>query len=343
TAREVSAAVTTQESASGSINYALSYGTFDDFISVVLGSDWQAPQTIAGVAGDITLTNVSATAAALSSTTAGKFTNLNVGQWVRILGFSNTANNGFVRITAKADAQHLTVATLAAAVTETPAAAAAQVRAQTIMNGTQFKSLFIQQRLASDLWLRYPGCYVSAWTLAGGIGQFMNGAFSILAQQEMNQTADVSTGGILAAPSGKVMDPVGGFGGVLWNEVPVLATVDSFNLSFSNTGAAQEFGMGSSLAAGVLAGSMEVTGSIKMYFRDFTIYSRFKAETSGSLAFIMKDNASNAYIITLPSALLLNAQIAAGGPGQPVWATFQIEGNPQAGGGTVIVDKLPAI
>lgn len=340
--REVAQAVTTQESASGAINYAFSYGTFDDFISVVLGNDWQAAQVIAGVAGDITLTNVSATSATLSSTTSNKFVNIGVGQWIRTLGFTNANNNGFARVAAKADNQHLTLTTLAAVVTETPAGTAAQVRAQTIQNGTQFKSLFIQQRLSPNLWLRYPGCYVSSWSLSGGIGQFLNGAFNILAQQEINQTADASTGGINAAPTGRVIDPINGFVGALWNESPIAATVDSFSLNANNSGAALEFGMGSTQAAGVLAGTLEVTGSIKMYFKDFTIYSRFKSETSGSLEFIMKDSAGNAYVITLPNALLLNAQINAGGPGQPVWVTFAIEGNPQAAGGTIIVDKLPA-
>jgi hypothetical protein len=299
-------------------------------------------QVIAGVAGDIALTNVSGTSATLISTTAGKFTNIAAGQWIRLLGFTNAVNNAFYRVSSKVSAMSLVLTSLAATVTETPALTAAQVRAQTVQNGVSFKSLYIQQKLSPALWLNYPGAYVSTWTLTGGIGQFLSGAFSVLAQQEKSATADASTGGILPAPSGKVIDPINGFVGALWNDAPIAATVDSFSLSVANTGAAIEFGMGSSLAAGILTGTMEVTGSIKMYFKDFTLYSRFKAETAGVLEFIVKDSSGNAYVVTLLNALLLNANINAGGPGQAVWVTFTIEGNPQSTGGTIQVDKLPA-
>lgn len=342
TTREVSAAVTTQESATGSINYAFSYGTFDDLISVVLGSDWGGAQTIAGVAADITLTNLTSTTATLSSTTSSKFLNIAVGQWIRLLGFTNTGNNGFARVSAKASNQSLTVVTLAAAVTETPTGTNAQVRSQTITNGTQFKSLYLQKKLSSSLWLRYAGAYVSSWTLSGGLGQFLSGSFGILAQNEVNQTTTADTGGIVAAPTGKVFDPVTGFYGVLRNEAVLAATVDSFSLSVNNGGAALEFGMGSSTAAGVLAGTLEVTGTLKVYFKDFTLYTIFKNETAGALEFIMRDASSNAYVITIPNATIMNPQIVAGGPGQAVYATFNIEGNPQTAGGTIIVDKLPA-
>jgi hypothetical protein len=341
--REVSAAVTTQESAAGGINYALSYGTFDDFISVALGSDWQVAQAIAGVAGDIALTNTSATSATLISTAAGKFTNIAQGQWIRLLGFTNAANNGFYRVTTKVSALSLTLASIVPTVTETPAGTAAQVRAQTIANGTQFKSLYIQQKLSPSLWLNYPGSYVSGITLTGGIGQFLNGAINVLASQEKPATVDASTGGILPAPNGKVFDPINGFVGAFWNETALGATVDSFSISMANTGAAIEFGMGSSIGAGILAGTFEVTGSVKLYFKDFVIYSRFKAETAGSFEIIAKDSAGSAYVITAPNALLVNPQINAGGPGQPVWVTFALEGNPQSAGGTIQIDKLPAV
>jgi hypothetical protein len=38
----------------------------------------------------------------------------------------------------------------------------------------------------------------------------------------------------------------------------------------------------------------------------------------------------------------MNPQIQVGGPGQPVYAVFQIEGNPQAAGGTIQIDRLAA-
>ena len=343
TTRESSAAVTTQESAGGAINYALSYATFDDLIASNLNADWQAPVVIASVAGDIALTNTSATAATLISTTAAKFASVKAGQWIRLLGFTNAANNGFYRVASVVSSQSLVLTSLVATVTETPAGTAAQVRAQTIQNGTTFKSLFLQKKLAAALWLQYAGAYISSWSLSGGIGQFLTGTFNVLAKSETNATVDASTGGVTAAPTGKVIDPIGGFVGVLQSETALPAVVDSWSITSTNVGAALEFGMGSSAAAGVLAGMAEVTGTIKMYFRDFSLYTKFKAETTGPLEFIVQDAAKNAYVITLLNAYLCNPQINAGGPNQPVYATFTVEGNPQAAGGTIQVDKLPAV
>lgn len=337
--REDSQAVTTQESAAGAINYALSYGTFDDWFASMLCNTWQAAQAIAGVAGDITITSGTNV---LSSTTAGKFTNISQGQWIRLLGFTNAGNNGFWKVVTKTDATHLVLAGTGTIVTETPAGTAAQVRASTILNGTTFTSLFVEKELSSVLFLQYPGSYVSGGSLSGSLGQFMSGAFNIVAQQEQSATTTSSTGAVNAAPTGVVHNTVGGFGGVLLNQAALTAKVDSFTLNFTNTGAAGEYGMGSSVAAGVLKGSFGVNGTLKMFFKDFTYYARFKSEATGELAFITQDAAGNAYVFSLPVATLMNPSVDAGGPGQAVYASFTIEGNPQSGGGTLRIDRLPA-
>lgn len=340
TNREAIAAVTTQQAVSGAINFALSYGTYDDFLSVMLGNDWGTAQTIAGIAADITLT--SGTPAVLSSTLATKFQNIVAGQWIRLLGFTTTANNDFYYVATKTDNSHLSLnkAGTAAAVTETPTGTNAQVRAKTIQNGSQFKSLYLQKQFSSALFLQYPGAFVTGATLSGGVGQFLSGSFNVAAQQELSATTDASTGTVVAAPTGRAHDPVGGFRYALLNET-AMGTLQKFSLSIQNTGAASEYGMGSPSAAGMLQGVLDVSGTMDMYFKDFTLYAKFIAETAGRLEFITADVAGNAYAITLPNANIF-ASINAGGPNQPVMASFKIEGNPQSAGGTIQFDKLPA-
>lgn len=340
--RDMSAAVTAQESASGAINYALSYGTFDDFMSVLLGTDWQAPQAIAGAAADITLTTGTNI---LSSGTANKFQNLNANTFIRLLGFANASNNGIFFVSAKTNNQSITLNNLggAAFVTETPILAQAQVRASNLRQGTQFKSLFIQQMLSSNKYFQYPGSYITGMTLTGGVGQFLSGSFNIASQVEQSATADASTGGVLPAPTGRVHDAIGTFGGVYVGNAPIAATVDSFTLNINNTGAAAEYGVGSAKAAGMLAGSIEVTGKIKMFFKDFTYYSLFKGETLNQLSFITKDPAGNAYVITLWQAAFMSTGTHATAPNGAVYAEFDIEGNPGGSGlGTITIDRLPA-
>lgn len=339
TTGEVSAAVTTQVSAGGQIQFGLSYGTFDDLIAGALNSTWQVPLVIAGAAGDISTV---AAGNKLTSATAGKFTGIRVGSWIRTFGFTNAANNGVFRVASMPDAQTLVLAG-GVLVNETPAGTAAQIRASSITNGTTFNSFYLQKKFGAGLFLAYPGSYVSAMQLSGGIGKFLQGSFTFLSQQEISATADASTGGIKAAPTGRVHDPVGGFKGAYWNETIVSSAVDSFEIDVTATGAAQEFGMGSAAAAGVIQGLIEVKGSLKVYFKDFTLYTLFKNETYGALELITYDAAANAYVITVPNSTLTDPKILAGGQNQAVMAQFSIEGNPQAAGGSIIIDRLAAV
>ncbi len=342
--REAPAAVTTQIAAGGSVGFSLSYGTFDDWLAGLIGADWGSAQTINGSSGDITLTNLSSTTATLSSTTSGKFTNLTVGMWIRILGFTNSANNDFWLVTAKASAVSLTVrkATSGAPVTETPSGAAAKVRAQTIVNSTLFKSFYLQKKFSSSLWLRYPGCYITRGTLQGSVGAFLSGSFDIFAKDEETATSDASTGAILAAPTGRVHDPVNGWRGCYFAGVSSGAVLTDFSLTLENTSANGEFGMGSASAAGVMPGYMTASGSFSAYFKDYTLYDRFTADTAANTSFISTDADGQAYVISLLNANIVDAPITAGGPNGAVMAKYIIEGNPASTGGTVQIDKLPA-
>lgn len=337
---EAAQAVTTRETAGGPIQGALSFGTFDDFFSIALGNDWQALQVINGIAADVTITNISGTSATLSSSLGTKYNNISAGQWINLLGFTNPTNNGLFYVASKASGSSLTLTTLAATVTETPTGTNAKIRASTILNGAQFKSISLQRKMAAALWFRYPGVFIPGFTMGGSVGSFMNVGFTVLAQSMASATSDQSTGGVIAAPSGAVHDSVAGFGGLLFNEVPVAAGLQSFSLTVNRQNASQQYAMGSSSAAGITRGVLEASASITLYFKSFTEYARFKAETLGRYSLITKDNTGQTYVVTFRNAALMNPNIVGGGPGQPVMATFTIEGNPQATGGTIQMDRL---
>ena len=87
-------------------------------------------------------------------------------------------------------------------------------------------------------------------------------------------------------------------------------------------------------------GLLEAKGTLKVYFKDSTLYQRFKNETQGIVSFVTRDPAGNAYAVSLLAAILMNPQIDSSGPSTAVMATFQIEGNPITAGGTIIIDRL---
>lgn len=339
--REASQAVTTQQTAGGSINYALSYAVYDDFFSVALQQDWQAFQAINGIAADIVLTQ-SAGTVTLSSTLGTKYSTISQGSWIKLYGFTNATNNGWWFVLTKTDNSHLilTGVNRLTAVTETPTGTNAHLRGSTITNGITFKSMFMQQKLSNTMFLVYPGSYVSRMTITGGIGNFFTGAIDIIAKNETDLLVDSSTGSVVAAPSNVVMDPVNGFVGAYWNGVPMVGSLDQVSITLENQGAAPEYALGSATAVGLLGGTFSASGTFRMYFNDFTNYNLFQAETSGILSFIVQGSTGNSYAFTFPNAILLQ-RVPAGGPGQPVFAEITFEGNPDPfGSGTVRIDRL---
>jgi hypothetical protein len=339
TTGEVSAAVTTQISAGGNVSFSLSAGTFDDWLAGGLFNDWTAKTTITAIAGDISATATVAGVSTVTSTLAGKFSAVAVGDWVKLAGFTHPTNNGVFKVSA-ATGTALTVNNTAAVVEAGTGTAITVTKASKVTNGTSLRSLFIQKKFAPALFLTYPGSVITDMTISGGTAQFLNGTFSVVSKNEASAIVSASTGSVLPAPTGRVMDPVAGFLGIFWNGVELTTTVDSFSLQATRNGAALEFGMGAAAAAGVLKGALECKGTLKLYFNDFSTYSLFAAETAGTLEIVASDAAGSALVLAVPVCNLMNPTINAGSQNTAVMASFTIEGNPQPGGGTVSFSRL---
>jgi hypothetical protein len=323
-------AITTQEQASAGVNFGLSYGTYDDLLAGLFNNDWSTALTVTG-------TDIAATGTGLSSATASKFSSIAVGQWIRTVGFANPLNNTYRRVTAVTG----TTVTLAGGLTVEAAGASVTVRGSRLTNGTVFQSFHVQKKFATAVYLLYPGTYWTGGTLSASTGQFMSGSLTGVAQIEAKQTTNQSTGAVLAAPVGRVNDNVAGFQGIELNGTAIAAVVDAVSVQITKEGAAAQYGLGDSSADGVLRGVVTVSGSIRIFFKDFTIYDLFKSEAESIISFRTVDSAGSGYQLTLPAATVMNPQVVAGGPGQAVMAEFALEGNPHGTlGYTIQLDRF---
>jgi len=341
--REVSQAVTTQQQAGGTINYALSFGTFDDFFASLCQDDWSPPLNLASIGADITMTSTGTTTQSLSSTLATKFTNVAVGQYIRVSGFTTTQYNTWWRVLTKADNSHITVTGNAVvATTETSAGANVLITGSTLVNGTTFKSLFIQQKFSSTKFLRYGGAYVTRITLGGAVGNFFSGAIDVLAQSEIAAAVEASTGATLPAPSGTVFDPVAGFVRLAYNTGSVAGLIDQLSMTLENTGSQPEFSMGGSAGAdGMLGGTFTGSGAFRLYCKDFTLYNQFQAELSADLQIYLQDGQKNSYVFSFQQVSLF-CKINATGPGTAVMVDVTFEANPDPiNTGTFQLDRHP--
>jgi hypothetical protein len=183
--------VTTQETATAGVNFALSSGTYDDLLAGVLGNDFSTAVAITG-------TDIAGTTSGYSTVTASKFSTIVVGSWIKVSGFATAANNGYKRVTA-ATGTSITTAQTGAVEAAGPSVTIGGSR---LTNSSGFQSFHFQKKLSTSLYLIYPGTFWTGCTLSASTGQFLTGSFTGISQVENKATTNQSTGAVTAAPPG---------------------------------------------------------------------------------------------------------------------------------------------
>lgn len=326
--------LTTQVEAGGDVNYALSAGTFDDFFEGMLNGTWSTALAI-----DATSSECSAVLSTSQFTGTGLFTNVVVGQWVKVFGFTDPADNGYHRVTVATNDAITVASTL---VDETPTTC--EFRGSMLRNGTDFWSFHIQKQLATALFLNYAGAYISGGSFSASVGDFAQGTFSFLAASETNNTSDQATGGVDAAPTGNVIDTVSGVQNLQFDDTVVAGVIQSVDFAVAKNNARGQYGIGSAAAQGMGRGTTQVDGNVSIYFTDFTLYTDYKNETDKLLSFRLLDDTGAGYVVTLPQVTLINPAIQAGGPDTDVMANFAMEASQDATTScTIQIDKFDAV
>jgi hypothetical protein len=353
----VSHALTTQVQASGGINFALSYGTYDDMLSSLLNSSFSSDLAIQSVATTGIITTYDGTTTQLPNLTgAGFATNGDLfnsvvaGQWIRVSGYAN-ANDGLYRVTAvdaaNDEIQVSQTAGNGANIVDADVSVAAEVNIQGsyVRNGVAFRSFYIEKQLSATLFLFYSGSYISDGNLTAQVGGFLEGSFNFLSASEASGSSTAGTGGPVAAPTGRVIDTVAGFSQLEVNDTAIAAVVQGISWNVTKNNARAQYGLGQADAQGMARGTIDVSGTMSVYFTDFTLYTLYKNETDQIVSFAALDDLGQGYIFTLPGVTLMNPQVVAGGPDTDVVSEFELEGNGGSGvydGVIMQIDKIPA-
>lgn len=352
----VSHALTTQVQASGGINFALSYGTYDDLLSGLLNSSFSADLAITSVATTAIITSSlslpTLTGQGFSTNNASLLDSVVAGQWIRVSGFTASAgaSNGLYRVTA-VDAANDEIQVSATAgngpnqVADASTGSEVNIQGSYVRNGVAFRSFYIEKQLSATLFLFYAGSYISGGTLNAQVGGFLEGSFDFLSASETNGASTASTGGPTAAPTGQVIDTVAGFQQLEVNDTAISAVVQGISWTVTKNNARAQYGLGQAAAQGMARGTIDVSGTMSVYFTDFTLYTDYKNETDRIVSFAALDNLGQGYIFTLPGVTLMNPQVVAGGPDTDIVSEFELEGNEGSGvyaGVIMQIDKIPA-
>lgn len=210
-----------------------------------------------------------------------------------------------------------------------------------LKNGTDaslIKTFTIREKMLGGYFHR-TGCFPTQAQFSFQQGQFATCSFDFTGADEVKSTVDIAKS-LIAAPTGSVMDTIGGFGGLTLGGVAPVGKVRQLSVTLGSTDASSEYVMGSEKAVGIVPGEFIASGQVQILFMTFDEYDKFTEDWQGVIEATVKDGSGNGYKITFLNASLQNPQINAGSKNTSVVATFDIEGNPQAGGGTVQITKV---
>ncbi|MEJ5141336.1 phage tail tube protein [Gluconobacter albidus] len=207
-------------------------------------------------------------------------------------------------------------------------------------NGAVVKTWTIIEKM-NGKWVVRPGSYCTQAQLTFAQGSFASTSFDFSCKQETLADADPAAT-YTDAPSGRVFNTVDNFVGMTVNGVAPDGCVKQIQITLARDGSGSDYGMGHADACGIRVGQLLASGSAQIFFKTWDMYQVWASGTQGPIVTTVKDADGNSYILTFLNAALRNPVINAGNKNTSIVATFDIEGNPQAGGGTFKIQRIPA-
>ncbi|WP_249203118.1 phage tail tube protein [Gluconobacter kondonii] len=208
-----------------------------------------------------------------------------------------------------------------------------------VQNSSAVKTWTISEKI-NGAWLVRPGSFCTRAQLTFAQGSFASIALDFSCKQQTQVTADPATS-YSAAPTGRVFDTVDNFVGMTIDGVAPDGCVRQVQITLDRDGSASDYGMGHADACGIRPGQILASGSLQIFFKTWDLYQRWSNGGQGPIAITVKDADGNSYVLTFLNATLRNPVINAGSKNSSIVATFDIEGNPQAGGGTFSIVRNP--
>ena len=353
-------AITQSVEASGSMAGLLSYRTYDGFLAALLNDDgvdeWRAPTLTAGSTQNqrITVAPGSAQGTGTFSLGGGRpFRDFEIGTIIRVSAFDQDDNNGVYRITGKTgNDRSITVARYDLSSDDTALVAQSGAGREDadnpagvitafpfIRNGSDVNTFRVEKKLASNLFLVYPGSYITGGGIATNQGSFAEVNFDFLCKEELKATATIGgNNAVVPANDGRVFDTVNGLDGfrMLSGGTEVSGLIlQSVAWNITKEGARQQFGIGNVGALGMGRGTVTGSGTLTTYFKDFSVYDFFVSEAPSFISYAVREahgTTNSGYLVELAAATITNPSVTAGGPDTDLVADFELEMNPAVGG-----------
>lgn len=323
--RTISSMIPTGASTSGDLNGELQYREYDRFMESTL----QGSFAVYGVNGvgssftaDFTATTITASVAPSGNSA---LTSLKKGQWFRLT--TGGVNNGKLFRVSTTVAPTTTVITLDAGTPATVGSTVATCSVQTrrLTHGTTQTSYTIEKNMSDvGVFEAFTGMTPSKMSIAIASGSLSTINFSFMGKAGAMANATVLPGAPVDSYNFDIQSGVTGSSCQVWEGgVPLTSTfVKSVSLDYDNALRGQD-ALCSLGYVGIGSGTINLTGSMSVYFADKTIFDKFVANTNTSLIFSSMDGAGNGYVFSMPVVNISSYQVTAGGKDADLMAEIQ--------------------
>jgi hypothetical protein len=318
--RTVSSVTPTTANASGGVNGEMSYQEWDTLMAATLQSTWTVFGTN-GVSGASSSIAYAATTLTALVATAGNdsWANLQKGQWFRVV-HSASPNDGKLFRVSSTVAPTTTVITLDAG---TPASVATTlvggfIQTRRLTHGTTQTSYTIQrQNVDITQFLAYTGMTPSKMTIQVQSASISSISFDFMGKSAQRAAITQMPGAPVSSYAFEIQSGVSGASCAIWEGgAPITGTfVKSVQLTYDNALRSQE-AICTLGAVGIGSGTINLTGTLSVYFADGTLFDKFKANTNSSISFSSIDTAGNGYVFTLPVINITSWKVSAGSKDQ---------------------------
>lgn len=194
--RQTSDLVQTEAEVSGSIDFEMSYESFEDFFQHALGDS-------NGFSADyaISLTDVAAVAGSGFTTAAGDFVaaGMTVGDWIRVSGFAAANNNGYFRVKTVValtltveDASGITLEALGPTITINGGKMTNDVTELSFAIEKEFGDAYADEANPTPVFLYLNGVRTCGFTLNVNVGEILTGSFNMMGTAASTELAETT-------------------------------------------------------------------------------------------------------------------------------------------------------
>lgn len=323
--RQITDLIQTGAETSGGLNFELSYDSFNEFLEGALWSDWSTNLAISAKGIGI---NIDGTLTAGTGATEGtaNFSLATIGQWIELRGSSNTTNNGYYQITAKASSVSMTVSPVPDA-TVASGTDTITIGGSYLRNGTTEHSYSVIRQHAgltspSNQYFTFLGQVVNTFNLSAQSASILTGSFDFMGKSATLSSASTEAVAATAAGTTAVLNAVANVAEVKEAGSDVASCLVQ-GLDFTvanNVRGLQAIGEVGNCDVGV--GKCDVTGTLTAYFKDNSFFDKYLAGTASSISYKAEDATGNAYIVDFPNIEYETDGINVGGQDQDVIETL---------------------